>query len=99
MTKIIDQCPICEGDFMFDPSREDNLIREIVVNDFGETQPMFICPDCLEERMKATDVNVNGHVLCAVKGCANDAGQSRYCLYHADEMYGNKNETEPEMRY
>ena len=49
MSKIIDQCPLCKGDFMYDPSQDEHLIREVVVNDCGDAQPMFVCQDCAEK--------------------------------------------------
>ena len=39
----------------------------------------FICQDCYEKRIHATDVNVDGHRICSKRGCPNDAGFSKYC--------------------
>lgn len=56
MSKIIDQCPICSVDFMYDPSVDDALIHEIKVNDFGETQPMHVCQHCSDNLNKAKEI-------------------------------------------
>lgn len=47
--KVIDQCPICKGDFMYDPTWDCRLIQEVEVNKFGETQPMYICQNCYDK--------------------------------------------------
>ena len=47
-----------------------------------------ICQDCHEKRSNAEDVNVDGHIVCAKKGCAHDANEfSKYCHGCYDEMY------------
>lgn len=47
-----------------------------------------ICPDCYDKRVKSNDVNVDGHVICSKKGCANDCNEfSKYCNEHYDEAY------------
>jgi hypothetical protein len=56
MSKIIDQCPICSADFMYDPSTDDALIQEIKVNDLGETQPMYVCQHCSDNLNKAKEI-------------------------------------------
>ena len=49
---------------------------------------VFICQDCHEKRSKTEDVNVDGHVVCRQKGCANDANEySKYCDKCYDEKY------------
>ena len=47
-----------------------------------------ICQDCYDKRSASTDVNVDGHVICSMKGCAHDANEStKYCYVHYDEVY------------
>lgn len=47
------------------------------------------------DRVKATDVNYKGQILCKQKGCPNNANEfSSYCNYCYDEKYpdmGNGN--------
>lgn len=31
---------------MYDPSTDDKLIKEVVINTLGETQPCYVCWDC-----------------------------------------------------
>jgi hypothetical protein len=49
---------------------------------------IVICQDCYKKRCYAEDVNVDGHVICAKKGCPNDTnGFSKYCYSCYDESY------------
>lgn len=55
---------------------------------------VVICQDCYDKRKDTDDVNVDGHVICKMKGCANDANESgKYCNRCNELMYG-KPETE-----
>jgi hypothetical protein len=49
---------------------------------------IIICQECHEKRCSTDDVNVDGHIVCAKKGCANDANEfSKYCHGCYDEAY------------
>ena len=48
-----------------------------------------ICQDCHKKRSESEDVNVDGHIICSKKGCANDSNEStKYCNRHYEEVYG-----------
>jgi len=67
------------------PSRQWNEDKTEWVDLSGHTA---ICEDCYSKRIFSKDVNVDGHVICSVKGCANDSNSfSKYCYRCYDQMY------------
>lgn len=87
----INDCPRCQKDFMYH-SMDVPALSRVVAWDADTKEPCrweVICQECDEkERAQATDVNVGNSVLCAAKGCSNDANEfSKYCNCCYDEKF------------
>jgi hypothetical protein len=88
---IIDQCPQCGHDFMRHTT-DRHLAREVAWDPVTHEPASYqwICQYCDDlERRTAKDVNdIEGVVLCAMKGCPDESLPfSKYCQQHYDEIY------------
>lgn len=77
-------CPRCHKDFLYTLTEVSRLSR--VAFPLGS---VIICQECdKKERITAADVNIGNSVLCAAKGCSNDANEfSKYCNCCYDEKF------------
>ena len=95
--------PDADNHLLVDLNNEDDILKEYPVQDdqwasrrwnkdhtdyTDLSGGMMICQECYEKRCKTDDVNVDGHIVCAKKGCPNDTnGFSKYCYECYDESY------------
>lgn len=67
------------------PSRRWNREKTESIDLSGHN---IICQSCYSKRVKADDVNIDGHIICSKKGCAHDALPfHKYCFECYDESY------------